>query len=59
LEQNKRKIPPNAKALWKLKSREIWLESGDLNMKYFHNFLNSTKKQNTIWEVQRDDGSKS
>jgi hypothetical protein len=40
---------------WRIKSRAVWIELGDENMKYFHHFANHRKNHNTIWELQNID----
>jgi len=37
---------------WRLKSRVLWLEVGDNNTKYFHQFVNFRRDLNTIWEIK-------
>jgi hypothetical protein len=34
---------------WKLKSRDLWIEVRDQNMKFFQNFANHRKHVDTIW----------
>lgn len=45
-------------ALWRLKSRAIWLASGDENTKCFHAYARGRKVQNTIWEMSDDRGDR-
>jgi hypothetical protein len=42
---------------WRLKSRALWLEVEDNNMKYFHQYVNLRRNLNTIWEIKNEDGS--
>jgi len=42
--------------LWRLKSRAIWLLSGDDKTKFFHAYAKGRKAHNTIWELQEGDG---
>jgi len=41
---------------WRLKSRAIWLESGDGNTKFFHAYANGRKFSNTIWNLEFNQG---
>jgi len=41
---------------WRLKSRAIWLESGDENTKFFHAYAKGRKSANTIWKLENSDG---
>ena len=40
-----------------MKSRAIWLEAGDENTKFFHQFANMHCISNAIWECSNDDGT--
>ena len=44
--------------VWRLKSRAIWLSSGDENTKLFHAYAKGRKSHNTIWEMNDDRGHK-
>ena len=39
------------------KSRLKWIASGDSNTKYYHQFANSRRIHNKIWDLQVEDGS--
>jgi len=43
-------------ALWRIKSRDIWLTCGDENTKFFHTYSKGRKMTNTIWGLQHGDG---
>jgi hypothetical protein len=43
---------------WRLRSRAIWLSSGDNNTKFFHNFANFNRARKHIWEITDNEGSK-
>lgn len=42
---------------WKLKSRNRWLKDGDRNSNFFHKCASDRRSRNTIWRIQKDDGS--
>ena len=44
--------------VWRLKSRAIWLKSGDENTKKFQAYARGRKGANTIWELKNEDGEK-
>jgi hypothetical protein len=37
---------------WHLRSRALWLASGDNNTKYFHNFASHNRVRKHIWEIK-------
>ena len=41
---------------WRLKSRAIWLKSGDENTSFFHNYAKGRKSANTIWSLKDEEG---
>eukprot|EP00253_Pinus_taeda_P016622 PITA_16622 len=41
---------------WRLKSRAIWLKSGDENTSFFHNYAKGRKSANTIWILKDEEG---
>ena len=43
---------------WRLKSRVIWLKSGDENTKFFQKFTQGRKEANTIWDMKNEEGEK-
>lgn len=57
-EKRWKEILVNCEALWCLKSRDIWLASGDENTKCFHAYARGCKVQNTIWEMSDDRGDR-
>jgi len=48
LEQKKRKLLEEKEAVWRLKSRAIWLEKGDENTNFFLSYEKGRKLSNTI-----------
>jgi hypothetical protein len=42
---------------WRLKSRALWLTSGDSNTRYFHRFASHRRNKKLIWDIEEDDGS--
>lgn len=51
MENQKEKILLEKEEQWRLKSRAMWLQVGDGNTKFFHNFTNCRKATNTIWQL--------
>jgi hypothetical protein len=43
---------------WRLKSRALWLEAGDNNTRFFHQYANYRKNINTIWDIKNVEGVK-
>ena len=43
---------------WRLKNWATWLAEGDNNTHLFHKDATFWKKFNTIWELEREDGTK-
>lgn len=54
LEAQRSKILLDQEETWRLRSREIWLQVGDGNTKFFHKYANGRKANNTIWEMPSD-----
>ena len=42
--------------LLRIKSRAIWIKEGDNNTKFFHNFANKIRNQNTISTIKDMNG---
>ena len=53
LELRNRNMLSTKESLWRHKSRALWIENGDENTKYFHNYSNLRKNIKTIWERPR------
>lgn len=51
LEKQKSKLLLAKEEQWRLKSKATWLQAGDGNTKFFHNFENGKKASNTIWQL--------
>ena len=41
---------------WRLKSRALWLASGDEITKFFHAYARGRKAENTIWSLRDEEG---
>ena len=56
LEFKKKKILVEKELYIRLKSISIWLQQGDGNTKYFHNFCRHRISNNTIWQLENGAG---
>jgi Flp pilus assembly CpaE family ATPase len=56
LKQEKDKILAVEEDTWRLRSRAIWLSSGDKNTKFFHKYATMRRSQNTIWDIEDESG---
>lgn len=56
LENRKARILKEREESWRLKSRAIWLQAGDDNRRFFHNYAKGRKVSNTIWNLPLPDG---
>jgi hypothetical protein len=57
LEKKRIKLLKEKEETWRLKSRAIWLESGDENTKFFQAYAKGRKNVNTIWHLKDQDGN--
>jgi hypothetical protein len=57
LENKRRNLILEKEKEWCLKSRAIWIEAGDENIKFFHHFANYRKNIDSVWEVASADRS--
>jgi hypothetical protein len=56
LESERNKFLKSQEDLWRLKSRAIWVQSGDKNTKFFHQFANHQRINKHLWEIKDDLG---
>lgn len=49
MEAQRSKILLAQEETWQLRSKAIWLQAGDGNIKFFHKFANERKASDTIW----------
>eukprot|EP00253_Pinus_taeda_P033560 PITA_33560 len=56
LEKQQNKILLEREEEWRIKSRAIWLKSGNENTRFFHNFAKGRKSANTIWRLKDEEG---
>eukprot|EP00253_Pinus_taeda_P016122 PITA_16122 len=56
LEKSQNQILLAKEEEWRLKSRAIWLKSGDENTSFFHNYAKGRKSANTIWSLKDEEG---
>eukprot|EP00253_Pinus_taeda_P031782 PITA_31782 len=56
LENQKSKILKEREESIRLRSRALWIQAGDDNTEFFHNFAKCRKVSNTIWKLPTPDG---
>ncbi len=50
-------IVMDEETMWKARSRQLWLNKGDGNTKYFHAMANARRRKNTINVIEATGGS--
>lgn len=56
LEQDRNGILQEEEEQWRLRSRALWMTSGDKNSKYFHKIASQNRIKKHIWEIKRQNG---
>jgi len=56
LETARNKILKEKEEHWRQRSKATWLQSGDNNTKFFHNYANFRRISKHIWEILDDSG---
>jgi hypothetical protein len=56
LGERRRKILIGKEEAWRLKTRSLWLLSGDENSKFFHQYANFWKKNDNVSKVRNSVG---
>jgi hypothetical protein len=54
LEEERNRLLLAEEALWRQKSRAIWIKCGDRNTKFFHHFSSYRRNHKHIWELKMD-----
>jgi hypothetical protein len=57
LERERNTILKDIEEQWRQRSRAIWIQSGDLNTKFFHSFASYRRNHKFIWELQDEEGT--
>jgi hypothetical protein len=57
LEANRAHLLQADENRWRLKSRALWLTSGDSNTRFFHRFASHRRNKKLIWEIEDEDGN--
>jgi hypothetical protein len=57
LESERNKHLKSQEDLWRIQSRAIWVQSGDQNNKFFHQFANHRRNNKFIWEIFDNSGT--
>ena len=56
LEKKKEKLLDIEEKELRLKRKALWLEEGDKNSKFFHNYASHRRNINTICEIKNQEG---
>jgi hypothetical protein len=56
LEQERSKILIENEEQWRQRSRAIWLQSGDLNTRFFHSYASFRRNRKYLWELKDEEG---
>jgi hypothetical protein len=56
LGNKKKKLLSKEEVEWRVKNRATWLDEGDNNTIFSHNYANFKKNVNTIWEIDLPNG---
>jgi hypothetical protein len=56
LETERNQILLAEEILWRHRSRETWIKSGDQNSKFFHHYASSSRNKKYIWEIKDETG---
>lgn len=50
------KILNQREIFWRQRSKQLWLQAGDQNSKYFHSFASNRRRNNQIHKLKNEDG---
>jgi hypothetical protein len=56
LENERNTLLKEIEEQWRQRSRAIWIKSGDLNTKFFHNFASFRRNSKYVWEIHGEEG---
>jgi hypothetical protein len=56
LEKKRRQLLEAKEVEWRLKRKELWLQNGDKNTKFFQAYAKGRKMENTIWSLKDSSG---
>lgn len=52
MEEDLPKLLSHEEIYWRQHSKQLWLQEGDLNTKYFHRFANHRRRTNHLFRIQ-------
>lgn len=50
------KLLEKQETYWKQRAKQLWLQGGDRNTRYFHNYASGRKRMNTLQRIKNDEG---